>query len=115
MQLALLASTAGGRPRYHAGLNRTGRKQRPVNQEAIITDLLERLREQLRSAVPSQAMDAAMEQARRALHQGLAEFRYRLSSAVSLSASFQRTQRTSTVATKDFNDTIYSLGSSYRF
>jgi len=48
-------------------------------------------------------------------HQGLAEFRYRLSSAVSLSASFQRTQRTSTVATKDFNDTIYSLGSSYRF
>jgi len=45
-----------------------------VNQEAIITDLLERLREQMRSAVPSQAMDAAMEQARRALHQGLAEF-----------------------------------------
>ena len=48
-------------------------------------------------------------------HQGMAEFRYRLSPAVSLSASFQRTQRTSTVATKDFNDTIYSLGSSYRF
>lgn len=48
-------------------------------------------------------------------HQGLAEFRYRLTSAVSLSASFQRTQRTSTVVTKDFNDTIYSLGSSYRF
>jgi BMFP domain-containing protein YqiC len=45
-----------------------------VNQEAMITDLLERLRQQLRSAVPSQAMDAAMEQARRALHQGLAEF-----------------------------------------
>lgn len=48
-------------------------------------------------------------------HQGLAEFRYRLTSAVNLSASFQRTQRTSTVVTKDFNDTIYSLGSSYRF
>lgn len=48
-------------------------------------------------------------------HQGLAELRYRLTSAASLSASFQRTQRTSTVVTKDFNDTIYSLGSSYRF
>lgn len=45
-----------------------------MNQEAIITDLLERLRQQLGSAIPSQAMDAAMEQARRALHQGLAEF-----------------------------------------
>ena len=48
-------------------------------------------------------------------HQGMAEFRYRLSSATSLSASFQRTQRASTVVTRDFNDTIYSLGGSYRF
>jgi len=48
-------------------------------------------------------------------HQGMAEFRYRLTSATSLSASFQRTQRTSTVVTRDFNDTIYSLGGSYRF
>ena len=48
-------------------------------------------------------------------HQGMAEFRYRLNGAVSLSASFQRTQRTSTVVTRDFNDTIYSLGGSYRF
>jgi hypothetical protein len=48
-------------------------------------------------------------------HQGTAEFRYRLTSTTSLSASFQRTQRTSTVATQDFNDTIYSLGGSYRF
>ena len=48
-------------------------------------------------------------------HQGMAEFRYRLTSATILSASFQRTQRTSTVVTRDFNDTIYSLGGSYRF
>jgi opacity protein-like surface antigen len=48
-------------------------------------------------------------------HQGMAEFRYRLSETASLSASFQRTQRASTVATRDFNDTIYSLGGSYRF
>jgi len=48
-------------------------------------------------------------------HQGMAEFRYRLNGATSLSASFQRTQRTSTVVTRDFNDTIYSLGGSYRF
>jgi hypothetical protein len=48
-------------------------------------------------------------------HQGMAEFRYRLNEATSLSASFQRTQRTSTVVTRDFNDTIYSLGGSYRF
>jgi hypothetical protein len=48
-------------------------------------------------------------------HQGMAEFRYRLNEAASLSASHQRTQRTSTVVTRDFNDTIYSLGGSYRF
>jgi opacity protein-like surface antigen len=48
-------------------------------------------------------------------HQGMAEFRYRLNSATVLSASFQRTQRTSTVVTRDFNDTIYSLGGNYRF
>ncbi|MDE3040695.1 MAG: hypothetical protein KGJ82_08980 [Nitrospirota bacterium] len=48
-------------------------------------------------------------------HQGMAEFLYRLTSATSLSASFQRTQRTSTVVTRDFKDTIYSLGGRYRF
>jgi hypothetical protein len=48
-------------------------------------------------------------------HQGMAEFRYRLNQAATLSASFQRTQRNSTVVTRDFNDTIYSLGGSYRF
>jgi hypothetical protein len=45
----------------------------------------------------------------------MAEFRYRLNKAASLSASYQRTQRTSTVVTRDYNDTIYSLGGSYRF
>jgi hypothetical protein len=48
-------------------------------------------------------------------HQGMAEFRYRLNEAASLSASFQRTQRTSTVVTRDFNDTIYSSGAQYEF
>ena len=48
-------------------------------------------------------------------HQGMAGFLYRLTSATSLSASFQRTQRTSTAVTRDFNDTIYSLGGRYRF
>lgn len=49
------------------------------------------------------------------LHQGVAELRYRLTAATTLSASFQQTQRVSTVVTRDFYDTIYSLGGSYHF
>ena len=49
------------------------------------------------------------------IHQGMAEFRYRLTPVTNLSASFQRTQRASTIVTRDYNDTIYSLGGSYRF
>ena len=49
------------------------------------------------------------------IHQGMAEFRYRLTAATSLLASFQQTQGASTVVTRDFHDTIYSLGGSYRF
>lgn len=49
------------------------------------------------------------------IHQGMAELRYRLTAATSLSASFQQTQGVSTVVTRDFHDTIYSLGGSYRF
>ena len=49
------------------------------------------------------------------IHQGMAELRYRLTAAASLLASFQQTQGTSTVVTRDFHDTIYSLGGSYRF
>jgi hypothetical protein len=45
----------------------------------------------------------------------MAELRYRLTAAASLLASFQQTQGASTVATRDFYDTIYSLGGSYRF
>ena len=49
------------------------------------------------------------------IHQGMAELRYRLTAATNLLASFQQTQGVSTVATRDFHDTIYSLGGSYRF
>jgi len=49
------------------------------------------------------------------IHQGMAELRYRLTAAASFLASFQQTQGASTVATRDFYDTIYSLGGSYRF
>jgi hypothetical protein len=49
------------------------------------------------------------------IHQGTAEFRYRLTAATSLLASVQRTQGSSTVVTRDFHDMIYSLGGSYRF
>lgn len=49
------------------------------------------------------------------IHQGMAELRYRLTASTSLSASFQQTQGVSTVVTRDFYDTIYSLGGSYRF
>lgn len=49
------------------------------------------------------------------IHQGMAELRYRLTAATNLLASFQQSQGVSTVATRDFHDTIYSLGGSYRF
>jgi hypothetical protein len=49
------------------------------------------------------------------IHQGMAELRYRLTAGTNLLASFQQTQGVSTVATRDFHDTIYSLGGSYRF
>ena len=49
------------------------------------------------------------------IHQGMAELRYRLTAAASLLASFQQTQGASTVMTRDFHDTIYSLRGSYRF
>lgn len=48
-------------------------------------------------------------------HQGTAELRYALSEPMSISLGFQRTQRTSNVTTKDFNDTNTSLGVRYRF
>jgi hypothetical protein len=48
-------------------------------------------------------------------HQGSAEFRYRMTPVVMLTAGFQRTQRTSTSATRNFNDTIMSVGGQYEF
>lgn len=48
-------------------------------------------------------------------HQGTAELRYALSEPMSISLGLQRTQRTSNVTTKDFNDTNTSLGVRYRF
>ncbi|CAI4033927.1 hypothetical protein DNFV4_04369 [Nitrospira tepida] len=48
-------------------------------------------------------------------HQGWAELRYHLSSRAALTASFQRTQRTSTNIDRDFQDSIFSIGGLYQF
>ncbi|MDP1769630.1 MAG: hypothetical protein Q8L74_12640 [Nitrospirota bacterium] len=48
-------------------------------------------------------------------HQGTAELRYHLTPAATALISFQRSQRTSTNALRDFNDSILSLGAQYRF
>lgn len=45
-----------------------------VNQDALISDFLDRLRRQMADAVPRERVDAVVEQARRALRQGLADF-----------------------------------------
>jgi BMFP domain-containing protein YqiC len=55
-------------------MNQENINQENINQENIVTDLMNRLRDQLRNAIPSHTLDAAMDQARRALHQGLADF-----------------------------------------
>lgn len=49
------------------------------------------------------------------LHQGLAELDYRYDDRLSLSLAFQRTQRVSSNALRDFNDTIVTLGGKYLF
>lgn len=48
-------------------------------------------------------------------HQGTAELRYVFSDATAVTLGFQHGQRTSNVATKDFNDTNTSLGVQHRF
>lgn len=48
-------------------------------------------------------------------HQGTAELRYHFAPAATALLSFQRSQRTSTNALRDFNDSIVSLGVQYRF
>jgi BMFP domain-containing protein YqiC len=44
-----------------------------VNQESLISDLVERLQRQLGELLPQQSIDAVLEQARRTLRQGLSE------------------------------------------
>lgn len=48
-------------------------------------------------------------------HQGLAELRYRISAVATATLSYQRTQRSSNVVTRDFHDNIFSLGGEFRF
>jgi hypothetical protein len=48
-------------------------------------------------------------------HQGTAELRYAWTDATGITLGFQHGQRTSNVATKDFNDTNTSLGIQHRF
>jgi BMFP domain-containing protein YqiC len=45
-----------------------------VNQEAFISDLVERLQRQIGELIPRQSVDAVLEQARRTMRQGFAEF-----------------------------------------
>ena len=48
-------------------------------------------------------------------HQGLAEVRYHVTPVAMITLGFQHTQRASTNALRDFNDTIVSIGGQYRF
>lgn len=48
-------------------------------------------------------------------HQGSAELRYYITPAATALVSFQRSQRSSTNALRDFNDSIVSLGAQYQF
>ncbi len=45
-----------------------------MNQEALITDLVEQLQQRLGELLPRQSVDAVLEQARRTLRQGLDDF-----------------------------------------
>jgi BMFP domain-containing protein YqiC len=44
-----------------------------VNQDALISDFLDRLRQQMADALPRDRLDAVVDQARHALRQGLAD------------------------------------------
>jgi len=48
-------------------------------------------------------------------HQGLGELRYQLTEKLTVTAGFQRTQRTSTASASGFFDDIVSFGAQYRF
>jgi len=45
-----------------------------VNQEALISDFIERLQQQLADLAPNQTIAAVLDQARHTLRQGFAEF-----------------------------------------
>ena len=45
-----------------------------MSQEALISDFVERLQQQIGELLPRQSVDAVIEQARRTLRQGFAEF-----------------------------------------
>ena len=45
-----------------------------MSQDALISDFLERLQHQINDVLPRQSVDAVIEQARRVLRQGFAEF-----------------------------------------
>jgi ubiquinone biosynthesis accessory factor UbiK len=57
--------------RYHASETH---RNLDVNQEALISDYIERLQRQITELIPRQSVDAVLEQARRILRQGFAEF-----------------------------------------
>jgi BMFP domain-containing protein YqiC len=44
-----------------------------MNREAIVSDFVERLQRQIRDLLPSQSVDAVLDQARRALRQGIGD------------------------------------------
>ena len=48
-------------------------------------------------------------------HQGRAELRYQFAEKVAATLGYQRTQRSSTQASRDFHDNIFSIGGEYRF
>jgi BMFP domain-containing protein YqiC len=45
-----------------------------MNQEALISDFIERLQQQIGDLLPRRSVDAVVEQARRTLRQGFVEF-----------------------------------------
>lgn len=45
-----------------------------MTQEALITDFIERLQQRIGALLPSQSVDAVLEQARRTLRQGFEDF-----------------------------------------
>ncbi len=45
-----------------------------MNQDALISDFMERLQQQIDDLLPRQSVDAVLEQARQTLRQGFADF-----------------------------------------